>query len=72
MIKQILTLLTLSSLIFLLAPSAMAAPEPMSRQEILDLASSAVGYSYWWGKGCWRSDGADRGSCSGSCPTGKR
>ncbi|MBW2703581.1 MAG: hypothetical protein JRF33_22415 [Deltaproteobacteria bacterium] len=69
MIKQILTLLTLSSLIFLLAPSAMAAPEPMSRQEILDLASSAVGYSYWWGKGCWRSDGADQGSCSGSCPS---
>ncbi len=40
----------------------------MSRSEIIDLARPAVGYSYWWGHGCWRTDGTQPGSCSGSCP----
>jgi hypothetical protein len=45
-----------------------AAPPQMTREEIIDLAESGVGYSYWWGHGRWREDGAQTGSCSGSCP----
>jgi hypothetical protein len=48
---------------------ALAAPQPMSRQAILDLAKPAVGYSYWWGHGRFRTDGSQPGSCSGSCPS---
>ncbi|MDI7269421.1 MAG: MopE-related protein, partial [Myxococcota bacterium] len=54
-----------------LAPAASGAaadPATMTRDEIIDLARSGVGYSYWWGNGCWRLDGTQRGSCSGSCP----
>jgi hypothetical protein len=29
----------------------------------------AVGYSYYWGHGSWRSDGTSIGSCSGNCPS---
>jgi len=50
------------------APSVQAAPEPMTRDEIVELAQYGVGYSYWWGHGAWRTDGASHGSCSGSCP----
>ncbi|MBN1770725.1 MAG: hypothetical protein JXB32_05655 [Deltaproteobacteria bacterium] len=50
------------------AGSSRAAPADMSRDEILALAESGVGYSYWWGNGCWRTDGTQLGSCSGSCP----
>ena len=56
-------MVALFSLIMLLA-----APAQMTRNEIIDLAISGVDYSYWWGHGCWRSDGAQLGSCSGSCP----
>ncbi|MBW1809632.1 MAG: hypothetical protein JRJ87_15665 [Deltaproteobacteria bacterium] len=47
---------------------AMGAPQPMSRTEIINLAKSGVDYSYYWGHGNWRMDGAQLGSCSGSCP----
>lgn len=30
-------------------------------------AKLAVGYSYYWGHGSWRDDGAQLGSCSGTC-----
>ncbi|MBN1771582.1 MAG: VCBS repeat-containing protein [Deltaproteobacteria bacterium] len=54
---------------WLAAPAAVEAdPATMTRAEIVSLAQSGVGYSYWWGNGCWRSDGASHGSCSGSCP----
>ena len=39
------------------------------QQAILDRAKLGVGYSYYWGHGAWRSDGAQHGSCSGSCPS---
>ena len=40
----------------------------MSREEILALAQSGVGYSYWWGGGRWDpSSKAYPGKCSGSC-----
>lgn len=32
-------------------------------------ATLAVGYSYYWGHGSWRTDGAQRGSCNGYCPS---
>jgi uncharacterized protein YraI len=35
---------------------------------ILARAQLGVGYSYWWGHGAWREDGAQRGACFGSCP----
>ncbi len=55
---------------WLAAPApAGADPATMTRAEIVSLAESGVGYSYWWGNGCWRSDGASHGSCSGSCPS---
>ena len=41
-----------------------AAPTTSSR-----CAKLAVGYSYYWGHGSWRDDGASVGSCSGSCPS---
>jgi hypothetical protein len=50
------------------AGPASADPEEMTTGEIIDLAESGVGYSYWWGNGCWRTDGREHGSCSGSCP----
>lgn len=45
-----------------------AAIEPMSPQQIIDLGKFAVGYSYWWGHGSFRTDSSSHGSCSGSCP----
>lgn len=52
---------------------AWAAPPQMTRAQILCRAASGVGYSYYWGGGCWCADGCSagncaRGSCSGSCP----
>jgi uncharacterized protein YraI len=41
---------------------------PPEVSQIFTLARSGVGYSYYWGHGSWRTDGSDRGSCSGSCP----
>ncbi len=52
-----------------------AAPDVMSREEIICLAQSGVGFSYWWGHGAWcRNEcspdfSCGRGSCSGSCPS---
>jgi len=37
--------------------------------DIFARAELAVGYSYYWGHGSWRDDGASVGSCSGSCPS---
>jgi len=48
---------------------AQAAPQPMTRDQIINMATPAVDYSYWWGHGCWRTDGTQHGSCSGSCPS---
>ncbi len=53
----------------LTAPAAQAAPDPMTPDEIVELAEYGVGYSYYWGHGSWRTDGASPGSCSGSCPS---
>ncbi len=36
--------------------------------DIFARAQLAVGYSYYWGHGSWRDDGAQHGACSGSCP----
>jgi uncharacterized protein YraI len=55
------------------ATCAMTPPDlPPSSQGVADifaLAKPAVGYSYYWGHGSWRSDGQSPGSCSGSCPS---
>ncbi|MBN2495013.1 MAG: hypothetical protein JXR96_10515 [Deltaproteobacteria bacterium] len=52
-----------------LCPPSARAQVAMSQDEIVDRARSGVGFSYWWAHGKWTLDpGADRGSCSGSCP----
>ena len=52
----------------LLVASPASALHEMTRQQIIGIAQSGVGYSYWWGKGRWRTDSASPGSCVGSCP----
>ena len=47
-------------------PPTTMAPEVA---RIFELARSGVGYSYYWGHGSWGTDGRNRGSCSGSCPS---
>ena len=42
---------------------------PTAVTDILARAKLGVGYSYWWGHGGWRSDGAEVGSCDGNCPS---
>jgi len=59
------------------APSTASADPPTNtRDEIACRASSGVGYSYYWGGGCWCQSGCSpnfgacsAGSCSGSCPS---
>lgn len=50
-------------------PDASSPLSPM-QQEIIDLCKSAVGYSYYWGHGSWRSDGKDKGKCTPDSPGG--
>lgn len=58
----------LSAVLVMFSPAALAEPDFMTRDEIVDLAKTGVGYSYWWGHDQWRLDGSQPGSCSGSCP----
>lgn len=53
---------------------SFGAPDPMTRDEIICLARSGVGYSYWWCHAKWCRSGCSpdfsscrAGSCSGSC-----
>lgn len=71
MSRSVTALLALAAATALSALSlpCLAAPQSMTRSQIIDLAKTGVGYSYWWGHGAWRADGADPGSCSGSCPS---
>lgn len=69
-----LAALALAAALFL-PSSALADPEEMTRDDIICLARSGVGFSYWWGHGCWCNDNCEpdfscsAGSCSGSCPS---
>ncbi|MFI5299322.1 MAG: SH3 domain-containing protein [Polyangiales bacterium] len=47
---------------------AVASLSPTQAQ-VIALAQSGVGYSYYWGHGSWGTDGKNPGSCSGSCPS---
>jgi MYXO-CTERM domain-containing protein len=67
-------LAALCALWLLLPEVAAGQPRTMTREEIMDLAAYGEGYSYWWGHGCWRTDGAQHGSCDGrgdgdGCPS---
>jgi hypothetical protein len=44
-------------------------PSGIDPADIFARAKLGVGYSYYWGHGSWRSDGASVGSCTGSCPS---
>jgi hypothetical protein len=48
---------------------ALAAPEPMTRSAIIELAKPAVGHAYHWGKDTWTADGSKKGTCKGAGPT---
>lgn len=53
----------------LVALHVVAAPPQMSRDDLIARARPGVGYSYWWGGGCFQQDaGGNHGSCSGNCP----
>jgi len=52
------------------APEKPAASEPaFAVSDAMARAQSGVGFSYWWGGGCWRPGDSGKGSCSGSCPS---
>ena len=48
---------------------ALAAPPPMTRDEIIARGKGVVKFSYWWGHGRWSTTSTSHGSCSGSCPS---
>jgi len=51
-------------------PNPPTSPVSSTRDKAIARAKSGVGFSYWWGHGRWRPEGAsssNRGSCSGSC-----
>jgi hypothetical protein len=48
--------------------SKAEAATPLSREDMIAHAASAVGHGYKWGAGHWTEDGARAGSCSGRCP----
>ena len=56
------------------APS-LANPPSNTREELICRAQSGVGFSYYWGGGCWCASGCSPdfscspGSCSGNCPS---
>jgi hypothetical protein len=37
--------------------------------DAMNRAKSGVGFSYWWGGGCWSPGSSSKGSCTGSCPS---
>ena len=49
-----------------------ANPNPMTRQQIADIAKTVVGFSYWWGGAKWLPGAGDKGKCipkgSSGCP----
>ena len=65
----------LLGLCILIPGPVRAAPDEMTRDEIICFGQSGVGFSYWWGHGAWCNDGCtpdfscSAGSCSGSCPS---
>jgi hypothetical protein len=53
-----------------LAPGAtLQAAATWTVADAMDRARSGVGFSYFWGGGCWNPDASAKGSCSGSCPS---
>jgi hypothetical protein len=69
LVAALLRLVPVAVLLGSAAGDAGAAPAPMTRDAIINLGKTVVGYSYWWGHGRWRSDGTQHGSCKGSCPS---
>ena len=59
------TTLISALLIALMAPASASAQEPISVDEVIDLAISGVGSRYIWGGGCW--DPEDRSRLGADC-----
>lgn len=52
----------------LLTANDAAALNPISRDEIVQIGISGIGYSYWWGHARWQPGGVSNpGKCTGSC-----
>ena len=73
-LKRIAQLAPIAIAALTLARDASSAPAAMTRDEILALAKPVVGFSYWWGHGAYRNDGAQHGTCtpdagSSGCPS---
>lgn len=66
--QRLLSIL-LCFLILVCALPAQAEPAAMTRDAVLDLVKPAVGHGYFWGHNTWTSDGSNKGTCSGDCPT---
>ena len=51
---------------------ASAAPNPMTVQEMVEIAKTVPGFSYWWGGSKWKPGAADKGKCipngANGCP----
>ena len=62
-------LLALGLALTFLPPEVQANPPAQTRDQILARGKTVIGYSYWWGHGRWKLSGANKGSCSGSCPS---
>ncbi|MBM4342531.1 MAG: hypothetical protein FJ100_04045 [Deltaproteobacteria bacterium] len=55
------------------SPPVAAAPNPMTVQQIVDIAKTVPGFSYWWGGSKWKPGSPDKGKCtpnpgSSGCP----
>lgn len=57
----------LFTLALLWPAAAWANPNPMTRAEIITIAKTVPGFSYWWGGGGWLPGASDKGKCT---PTG--
>ena len=53
--------------ILLSSSLASAGPTPMTKDEIVGIAKQAMGFSYWWGGGCFNADGKCIGVCKPNC-----
>ena len=54
----------------LLSVPATAAPKKMTRDEIVALAKTVPGFSYWWGGSKWKPGASDKGKCSAKSGSG--
>jgi hypothetical protein len=67
MIAKRLAFLLLVAMALTWTPPALAKPEPMTRDAVMALGKTVVGFSYWWGGAKWQPGATAKGTCT---PTG--